>query len=94
VIFPCLIKYKDTNSKMLQVPLSTAFNKGKYGVNDGATAGPGIKWRFKMTNNGYYKNGNACNKTEYEFICHGINKKSGIKTGRAKTSNYTIRKSS
>ena len=48
VIFPCLIKYRDTNSNTLQVPFKNALSKGKYGVNAGATAGPGIKWRFNI----------------------------------------------
>ena|ERR1700761_6001868 len=46
VILPCLIKYNDTSSSTVQVPFSIALSIGKYGVNDGGVAGPGIMCRF------------------------------------------------
>jgi hypothetical protein len=44
--FPFLMKYNEINSNTLQVPLSNAFSKGRYGVKAGGVAGPGIRWRF------------------------------------------------
>lgn len=47
-MFPCLIKYNETNSRMVHVPFNMALSIGKYSVKEGATAGPGIKCLFKI----------------------------------------------
>jgi hypothetical protein len=44
--FPCLILYNEIRSNILQVPFKIALSSGRYGVNAGGVAGPGIRCRL------------------------------------------------
>ena len=48
VIFPFLIKYKETSNNTLQVPLMMAFSLGKRCANEGTTSGAGIMRLFNI----------------------------------------------
>jgi hypothetical protein len=51
-MLPCLIKYNEVRSNTVHNAFKTALSIGRYGVNDGATAGPGIRCLFnRITNN-------------------------------------------
>lgn len=49
VTFPCVIKYNDITSNILQVPFSMALSKGNKCVNDGVTSGVGNILRLSIT---------------------------------------------